>query len=112
MSLDFDDDFFLYKMKSLQYEIIFIELWEQYEIHGTIPRKLLHYGNWTTDNGLKLVTEEKWTRRKHLNGINFRVLSLPFLLELKPISEDLFEFGKGMTPDIFHNLQVFVHSNR
>ena len=112
VSLDFDDDFFLYKMKSLQYEIIFIELWEQYEIHGTIPRKLLHYGNWTNDNGLKLVTEEKWTRRKDLNGINFRVLSLPFLLELKPISKDLFEFGKGMTPDIFHNLQVFVHSNR
>ena len=109
--LDFDDDFYMYTMKS-QYENIFIELWEHYEIHHTIPRKLLHYGNWMIQNGLKLVTEEKWTRRKDLNGINFRVLSLPFLLELKPISEDLFEFGKGMTPDIFHNLQVFVHSNR
>ena len=74
-SLDFDDDFYIYMMKSTQYENIFIELWEHYEIHHTIPRKLLHYGNWMIQNGLKLVTEEKWTRRKDLNGINFRVLS-------------------------------------
>ena len=61
VSLDFDDDFFLYKMKSLQYEIILIELWEQYEIHGTIPRKLLHYGNWTEiSNRRKMDTKKRF----------------------------------------------------
>ena len=107
--LDFDDDFYMYKMKS-QYDNVFIELWEHYEIHHTIPRKLFHYGNWTTQNdGLKLVTEEKWTRRKDLNGINFKILSLPIasLIIMAPIRDDLFEFT-GMLTDIWHNLQVFL----
>ena len=107
--LDFDDDFYMYQMKS-KYENIFIELWEHYEIHHTIPRKLLHYGNWTIQNdGLKLVTEEKWTRRKDLHGINFRILSLPIgdLIVMTPIDDELFEFA-GMMADIWHNLQVFV----
>ena len=109
--LDFDDDFYMYTMKSTQYENKFIELWEHYEIHHTIPRKLLHYGNWTIQNdGLKLVTEEKWTRRKDLHGISFRILSLPIpsLNTMTPINEDLFEFT-GMMPDIWHNIQVFVY---
>ena len=109
--LDFDDDFYMYTMKSTQYENKFIELWEHYEIHHTIPRKLLHYGNWTIQNdGLKLVTEEKWTRRKDLHGISFRILSLPHpgVSTMTPINEDLFEFT-GMMPDIWHNIQVFVY---
>ena len=107
-SLDFDDDFYMYKMKS-QYENIFIELWEHYEIHHTIPRKLLYYGNWMIQTGLALVTEEKWTRRKDLNGVNFRILTLPVypLHDTTPLHDDLYEFT-GMFPDIWHNLQVFV----
>ena len=110
--LDFDDDFYMYQMKS-KYENIFIELWEHYEIHHTIPRKLLHYGNWTiqNDDGLKLVTEEKWTRRKDLHGISFRILSLPLppLMVMTNINEDG-TYGNffGMMPDFWHNLQVFA----
>ena len=108
--LDFDDDFYMYQMKSKYENNIFIELWEHYEIHHTIPRKLLHYGNWTIQNdGLKLVTEEKWTRRKDLHGISFRILTLPVypLHDTTPLHDDLYEFT-GMFPDIWHNLQVFV----
>ena len=60
-------------------------------------------------NGLKLITEEKWTRRKDLNGVNFRILTLPVypLHDTTPLHDDLYEFT-GMFPDIWHNLQVFV----
>ena len=109
--LDFDDDFYMYNMMSQNENSIFIELWEHYEIHQTIPRTLLHYGNWTMiqNDGLKLVTEEKWTRRKDLHGVNFRIVSMPIssINIMTPINEELYEFT-GMMPDTFHNIQVFV----
>lgn len=107
-SLDLDDDFYMYKMKS-QYENLFIELWEHYEIHSTIPRKMLHYGNWMSQNGLNIVSEEKWIRRKDLQGVSFRVLSMPLVpfTILTPINEDEYELT-GMFSEFWHNLQVFV----
>ena len=106
--LDFDDDFYLYNMNS-KYEKQFIELWEHYEIHHTISRKLLTYGNWTFQNGLNLVSEEKWIRRKDLQGVSFRVLSMPLtpFAILTPINEDEYELT-GMFSEFWHNLQVFV----
>ena len=98
-------------LKLLSINSIFIKLWEHYEIHHTIPRTLLHYGNWTKiqNDGLKLVTEEKWTRRKDLHGVNFRIVSMPIssINIMTPINEELYEFT-GMMPDTFHNIQVFV----
>ena len=90
---------------------MFIGIWEHYEIHQTIPRKLIHYGNYTFENGLKLVSEEKWIRRKDLQGISFRVLSMPLpgFMAMTPILGDdgQFKMTGGMFPDFWHNLQVF-----
>ena len=91
---------------------MFIGIWEHYEIHQTMPRKLIHYGNYTFENGLKLVSEEKWIRRNDLQGISFRVLSMPLpgFMAMTPILGDdgQFKMTGGMFPDFWHNLQVFV----
>ena len=89
---------------------MFIEIWEYYEIHHTIPRKLMYYGNYTFENGLKLVSEEKWIRRKDLQGIRFRVLGMPLpgFITMTPMlgNDDQFEMTAGMFLDFWHNLQV------
>ena len=111
--LDFDDDFYMYNTngKSQYDENLFIGMWDHYEIHHTIPRKLLHYGNYTFENGLKLVSEEKWIRRKDLQGVSFRVLGMPLpgYMTMTPIHDDQFEMTAGMFPDFWHNLQVFLY---
>ena len=62
LPLDLDDDLFIFsKLKDGSA----ISIWEFYEIHPSIPRKLLEYGQWTSD-GLSLNKEAKWTRRRDL----------------------------------------------
>ena len=104
-----DDDLYLYKLNS-EYDIWSIDLWEHYEIHQEIPRKLLSYGHWTPNQGLDLVSEMKWMRRKNLQGINFRILSVftPGISSLEPISgsSDTFTMDDCLLGDIWFNLQV------
>ena len=62
LPLDLDDDLFLFsKLKDGSA----ISIWEFYEIHPSIPRKLLEYGQWTS-GGLSLNKEKKWNRRRDL----------------------------------------------
>ena len=62
LPLDLDDDLFLFsKLKDGSS----ISIWEFYEIHPSIPRKLLEYGQWTS-GGLSLNKEKKWNRRRDL----------------------------------------------
>ena len=109
--LDLDDDLYLYKLNSEEYDdISSIDIFEHYEIHQTIPRKLLKYGHWTQNQGMDLVNEmNKWMRRKNLQGMNFRILSVdtPGIMSLEPISgsSDTYTMN-GLLGEIWFNLQV------
>ena len=107
--LDLDDDLYLYKLNS-EDDILSIDLWEHYEIHHEIPRKLLSYGHWTPNQGLDLVSEVKWMRRTNLEGINFRIVSVstPGITTMEPINEgsDIYTMGECLIGEIWFNLQV------
>ena len=66
-SLDFDDDLYFYRLQENKADIdkTSIQLWEYYEIHPSIPRKVLSFGVWTSTGGLKEPQESKFERRKN-----------------------------------------------
>ena len=66
-SLDFDDDIYFYRLQENKANIdkMSIQLWEYYEIHPSIPRKVLSFGVWTSTGGLKEPQESKFERRKN-----------------------------------------------
>ena len=68
MHLDFDDDLFLFK----NFENL-VKIWEFYEIHSTIPRKLLSYGHWNNGGGLVIPKPLKWERRGNLEVVLFYI---------------------------------------
>ena len=124
--LKLDDDLYLYKIKkkdkndsSNNNNDLSIELWEHYQIHETIPKILVRYGNWRSKDasainqitGLNLVSEEKWIRRRDLQGVHFRILSNPwgFYTTMDLIIGDddgnTFEMG-GMYAEFWFSLQV------
>ena len=90
--LKLGDDLYLYKIQQEKdNNNMSIELWEHYQIHEKIPKKLVRYGSWTdaaTNQGLNLVSEEKWIRRRDLQGVHFRILSMPWsrYITMNPIS--------------------------
>ena len=113
--LKLSDDLYLYKIQQEKYNNnMSIELWEHYQIHEKIPKKLVRYGSWTgaANQGLNLVSEEKWIRRRDLQGVHFRILSMPWgrYITMNPISgygngDDTFEMG-GMYAEFWFSLQV------
>ena len=113
--LKLSDDLYLYKIQQEKdNNNMSIELWEHYQIHEKIPKKLAKYGSWTdaTNQGLNLVSEEKWIRRRDLQGVHFRILSMPWgrYITMNPISGngnggDTFEMG-GMYAEFWFSLQV------
>ena len=70
LTLDLDDDLFLYKIKQPQPDFD-IDIFEFYEIHPSKPRKLTPLGSWSKSQGLNLTTVGKWTRRANLEVITF-----------------------------------------
>ena len=66
LKLDLDDDMYLYQSRSED----IIDIWEMYEIHPSMPRKLLYYGNYTLQDGLNINSLSKWIRRKDLEVNN------------------------------------------
>ena len=70
LTLDLDDDLFLYKIKQSQTDYG-IEIFEFYEIHPSKPRKLMPFGTWSKMQGLNLTTAGKWTRRANLEVKHF-----------------------------------------
>ena len=70
LTLDLDDDLFLYKIKQQQTDYD-IEIFEFYEIHPSKPRKLMPFGAWSKLQGLNLTTAGKWTRRANLEVNTF-----------------------------------------
>ena len=68
LKLDLDDDLFLMKYENNEN---FLQLFEFYEIHPTVPRQFLPYGNWDSENGLTLPENGKWDRRRNLQVLIF-----------------------------------------
>ena len=67
LQLDLDDNLFLYDASSMTMNnSTEISVWEFYEIHSSLPRKINFYGNWNDTNGLNVAKEIKWSRRKNL----------------------------------------------
>ena len=64
LPLDLDDDLFLYTTS--MNHLTELSIWEFYEIHSSLPRKLNFYGNWNINDGLNISKEIKWNRRKNL----------------------------------------------
>ena len=75
LTLDLDDDLFLYKIKQPQPDFD-IDIFEFYEIHPSKPRKLIPLGSWSKSQGLNLTTAGKWTRRANLEVTQFLNFSL------------------------------------
>ena len=71
LQLDLDDDLFLFNTTSINNLTEIVSIWEFYEIHSSLPRKLNFYGNWNINDGLNISKEIKWTRRKNLEVSNF-----------------------------------------
>ena len=66
-----DDDLYLYSSNEKINNGIkgTTKIWEFYEIHPSITRKILPYGSWEPIEGLKLSKDDKWIRRKNLEVI-------------------------------------------
>ena len=62
-SLDFDDELYFYRQQKA--DETSIKLWEHYEIHPSIPRKVLSFGIWTSMEGLEQPKESKFQRRRN-----------------------------------------------
>ena len=75
LQLDMDDNLFLYRYSSINIDKQFIEvsIWEFYEIHSSLRRKLNFYGNWNNNDGLNVSREIKWSRRKNLEVSNLEL---------------------------------------
>ena len=58
-SLDIDDDLFLYETDNQE----MVTIWEYYEVHPTVDRKMLKYGTWRLKEGLETSNTTKWVRR-------------------------------------------------
>ena len=58
-TLDIDDDLFLYETSNQGV----VTIWEYYDIHPTVNRKMLRYGTWSMEFGLETSNATKWVRR-------------------------------------------------
>ena len=66
LKLDLDDDLFLltYSRDYKQYSKL--NIWEYYEIHSSLSRKVTFLGDWNSADGLDMTKIDKWTRRTNL----------------------------------------------
>ena len=86
-------------------------MWDHYEIHTTVPRQLLTYGQWNNLEGLKIFDgqKSKWFRRRDMQGAHLRIVSLPWapytIMNQINGTGDVYEMA-GFFAEIWHNLQV------
>ena len=67
-TVEFDDDLYLYEEVQFNKSI---QIWEMYGIHKNLSPKILQYGNWSLQNGFKIINHEnKWERRNNLEVIS------------------------------------------
>ena len=64
LDLNLNENLYLYSFKNTtKPKVLF---WECYQIHPTMPMKIVPYGTWSKQNGLSMNSNEKWIRRKDL----------------------------------------------
>ena len=68
LKLDLNDDLFILNEA---HDRKTLELFEFYEIHPTVSWQVLPYGNWDSENGLRLTENTKWERRRNLQVLCF-----------------------------------------
>ena len=67
LDLNLNENLYLYSFKNTtKPKALF---WECYQIHPTMPMKIVPYGTWSKKNGLSINSDEKWIRRKDLEVI-------------------------------------------
>ena len=64
MKLDLDDDLFLLMYNNDKQSSV--NIWEYYEIHSSLSRKVTFLGDWNSADGLDMTKIDKWTRRTNL----------------------------------------------
>ena len=64
MKLDLDDDLFLLMYSNDKQSSV--NIWEFYEIHSSLSRKVTFLGDWNSAYGLNITNIDKWTRRTNL----------------------------------------------
>ena len=74
LKLDLDDDLFLLTYDINHKHSVEVNIWEYYEIHSSLARKVNFLGHWSSSNGLNITKIDKWTRRTNLEVcITFQV---------------------------------------
>ena len=66
LKLDLDDDLFLLTYRTNDKQSSEINIWEYYEIHSSLSRKVIFLGDWNSAYGLNITKIDKWTRRTNL----------------------------------------------
>ena len=66
LKLDLDDDLFLLTYDINHKHSVEVNIWEYYEIHSSVSRKVIHLGGWNPAYGLNITKLDKWTRRTNL----------------------------------------------
>ena len=72
LPLDLDDDLYLFQALGNN-----VQIFEFYEIHETLPRKLRPYGTWNEVTAMQIPNKQKWERRKNLEVLNHIQNPLP-----------------------------------
>ena len=82
--MDLDDDLYWYsflenvtEMNYSNSQNISIELWDVYKIHYDEEITINSYGNWSSEFGLDIATDEKWSRRRDMQVSFSDELSVP-----------------------------------
>ena len=65
LKLDLDDDLFLLTYSNNK-QSSDLNIWEYYEIHSSLSRKIIFLGEWNSIYGLNITKIDKWTRRTNL----------------------------------------------
>ena len=78
LPLDLDDDLYLFQTfgKSIQ-------IFEFYQIHKTLPKKIKPYGTWNDLTAMQIPTKQKWQRRKDLEVILIQMQYLKWNIPLE-----------------------------
>ena len=63
LSLDYDENIFLFHYNKSKETI---QIWEMYRIHVSQPVKVVYFGHWHHEEGLKVSNQQKYIRRQDL----------------------------------------------
>ena len=87
-------------------------IFETYRLQDELPLKFNYYAKWSNEEKhLNILQNNKWVRRKDLNGVKFKCNSMegpPYIQKLIPKSNTTGEYlMEGFFADVFATLQVF-----